>query len=422
MDDKENKNKKEDEVKNKNVEPLEKTKNKKRANSGEEASDKNAKRDENEDEISENENEETLEDSSYENAQSDENEEEGGISVFKAAYIDQKNENESQEKGEETEKTADPAERKFKILTIILIVITAALLLSSSSFLIYKAQKPASEGDAKKPQKIVNTDSASFKSPFHFQQKYTAEFPEGMDEKFKDLYQQNSDFAGWLSVPGTNIDTPVYQADKAGYYLKRNNYGSYDRYGIPYLDENCGLKELSRNSTIYGHNFSDQQIFDQLENYESVDFFKKHPLIEFNTIYGDYKWKIIAAFRSNGEKSGDNGYLFYYIAPDMNDDSFMKYYDEIQQRSYIHTGVDVKPDDKVITLSTCTYFFDKKGVQNARFVVVGRLIRDGESEKVDVSKAEKNDNVRYPQLYYNVFGGTNPWRNSSKWTAYVDAE
>ena len=96
--------------------------------------------------------------------------------------------------------------------------------------------------------------------------------------------------------------------------------------------------------------------------------------------------------------------------------SFVKYYEELQQRSYIHTGVDVQPSDKIITLSTCTYFFDRNGsLENARFVVVARLVREGESETVDTSLATLNDNVRYPQLYYDVFGGTNPWRNASKW-------
>ena len=54
-------------------------------------------------------------------------------------------------------------------------------------------------------------------------------------------------------------------------------------------------------------------------------------------------------------------------------------------------------------------------LQDARFAVIGRLVRDGESEEIDTSLVKANDNVRYPQLYYNVFGGSNPWVNASKW-------
>ena len=99
----------------------------------------------------------------------------------------------------------------------------------------------------------------------------------------------------------------------------------------------------------------------------------------------------------------------------------MEFYDELQQRSYIHTGVDVQPTDKLLTLSTCTYFFDTNGaIRNARFAVIARLVRDGESEEIDESLVKKNENVRYPQLYYTAFGGTNPWVNASKWVPYSD--
>ena len=94
----------------------------------------------------------------------------------------------------------------------------------------------------------------------------------------------------------------------------------------------------------------------------------------------------------------------------------MKFHDEILQRSHIHTGVDVQPTDKLITLSTCSYDFDIGGaLQDVRFAVIGRMIRDGESEEIDTSLIKENDNVRYPQLYYNIFGGSNPWVNASKW-------
>ena len=182
------------------------------------------------------------------------------------------------------------------------------------------------------------------------------------------------------------------------------------------MDMHNNPLNLTRNTTIYGHNFDNKLIFDELHNYQDPEFFKQSPVIEFNTLYKDYKWKVIAAFHTNGESAGDNNYLFYYIAAKFGNNSFMKFYDEIQQRSYIHTGVDVQPDDKVLTLSTCTYFFDRNGsLENARFVVIARLVRDGESEEVNTSLVTKNENVRYPQLYYDVFGGTNPWRNASKW-------
>lgn len=342
--------------------------------------------------------------------------------IFAAVYQQQKAENIQKESApcavtDTTE--ADKEKKKFNTIFIILIIITVALFLASCIFLIVGALKNNDENaDSDENNVAANITSATLTSPFDFQQAEFTDYPEGIQDKYKMLYAQNQDFVGWLTVPGTSIDTPVYQTNNNSYYLKHDNYDAYTKYGIPFLDMYCNVNTLSRNSTIYGHNFDNGLIFDELHNYQDLEFFKENPVIEFNTLYKDYKWKVIAAFHTNGTSAGDNGYLFYYIAANMGNNSFMEFYDELQQRSYIHTGVDVTETDKVLTLSTCTYFFDRNGsIQNARFVVVARLVRDGESEDVDVSLATENDNVRYPQLYYDVYGGTNPYRNAPKWEA-----
>ena len=58
-------------------------------------------------------------------------------------------------------------------------------------------------------------------------------------EKYKAIYEQNSDFVGWISIGGTNIDYPVMQTiDEPNYYLKRSFEKQYSDYGVPYVQEN----------------------------------------------------------------------------------------------------------------------------------------------------------------------------------------
>lgn len=358
--------------------------------------------------------------------------------IFSAVYREKKNQNE-QEKIE-AQKIADQQaavaqqiktvsaagknddnNKKFKPVFILLIIITVVLFLISGIYLAlsFLGKDPVSDNNS--DDSVANTISATLSSPFEYQRLYGTDFPEGIQDKYKLLYAQNQDFVGWLNVPNTSIDMPVYKCSNNDYYLKHDNYDTYTKYGTLFMDKENNPLNLTRNTTIYGHNFDNKLIFDELHNYQDPEFFKQSPVIEFNTLYKDYKWKVIAAFHTNGSSEGDNGYLFYYIASDFGNNSFMKFYDELQQRSYIHTGVDVQPTDKVLTLSTCTYFFDRNGaLENARFVVIARLVRDGESEEIDTSLVTKNNNVRYPQLYFDVFGGTNPWRNSSKWIPEIN--
>ncbi|MDR1630799.1 MAG: sortase [Oscillospiraceae bacterium] len=253
------------------------------------------------------------------------------------------------------------------------------------------------------------------------------EFPEGIQERFKAAYAAEKSFVGWLKVPGTSIDMPIYQSKDNKQYLKNDLWGKFSDYGVVFMDKSNNAKDMSKNTVLYGHNydtkddgrFTDLQ-FGEIEQYRDLEFYKQNPVIEFNTLYKNYKWKVIGCFVTNGDDTGDTdggkNYLFAYNWTNMSDNSFMKLADEIEQRSFIHTGVDVQPTDKILTLSTCTYFFDRGGrLQNARCALVARMVREGESETVDVSKAVKNENIRFPQLYYTIFGGTNPYRDAAKW-------
>ena len=83
-------------------------------------------------------------------------------------------------------------------------------------------------------------------------------------------------------------------------------------------------------------------------------------------------------FITNATTAEDNGYFFNYVWTNISEASFEQYIAELDSRKLYTTGVDIKPTDKILTLSTCLYEFD-----NARLVVVARMVRDGESEEVD---------------------------------------
>ena len=60
--------------------------------------------------------------------------------------------------------------------------------------------------------------------------------------KFAALRGKNSDFIGWLSIDGTELDFPVmYAPNNKDFYLRHDFDKSYSIYGVPYLDENTTL-------------------------------------------------------------------------------------------------------------------------------------------------------------------------------------
>ena len=236
-------------------------------------------------------------------------------------------------------------------------------------------------------------------------------FPQNIQLKYAKLYATNNDFVGYLEAKGVNLSLPVVQTNNDDTYLEKNFYGQSTKYGCPFVTYLNNIEPLDLNTVIFGHHMNDKTIFGALDHYKSIDGFKSAPVITFNTLYKNYKWKVIAAFITNAEEKDDNGYVFqYYFTSLSTQERFSAYLNELAQRSLYDTGVDVLPTDKLLTLSTCSHEFE-----DARFVVVARLVRPGESAEVDTSKVAVNSNPRYPQAYYTAKKLTNPFYNASRW-------
>lgn len=237
-------------------------------------------------------------------------------------------------------------------------------------------------------------------------------FPANLQLKYAKLYATNQDFVGYLTADGVNLNLPIVQAEDDEEYMDKNFYGKTTKYGCPFVTHLNNITELDTNTVIFGHHMNNGTVFGALDAYKTIEGFKKAPVITFNTLYKDYKWKVIAAFITNAYEEQDNGYIFrYYFTSLSTEERYAAYLNELSQRTLYDTGVDVLPTDKILTLSTCSHEFNE-----ARFVVVARLVRNGETAEVDISKAAVNPNPRYPQAYYDKKGkAENPFKNASRW-------
>lgn len=241
-------------------------------------------------------------------------------------------------------------------------------------------------------------------------------YPDGLLPKYKKLYAANQDLAGWITIPAFEMNFPLAQGSDNSYYLKRDIYAKRTKYGVPFFDYRNHLSTLDKNTVIYGHNMEyDDLIFGMLESYRKIEGFRSAPVIECNTIFADYKWKVYAVFITNGVAAGDNGYVFNYNFTQLDEYTFSEYIAQVDQRKLYTTGVDILSTDKILTLSTCCYDF-----KEARLVVIARLVRPGESPDVQTSNAVANPNPRYPQAWYDAQGKSNPYAGAEKWVAYAD--
>ena len=297
-------------------------------------------------------------------------------------------------------------------LSIITIVISCGILINTYFIEPYRFK---ASSDVLVEQMSVNIDTHDKSATVNDQMKNDnpdTEFPEGMLAKYAQLYAQNNDFSGWITIEGFGINLPIAQGDNNNYYLKRDIYKKYTSYGVPFFDYRMtNFKTLHRNTVVYGHNMRhDDYIFGMLENYRTIDGFAQAPVIECNTIYGDHTWFVYAVFITNSDPKDDNGYFFPYNFIDVSTEKFADYIKEIDKRKFYTTGVDINENDKILTLQACVYDFD-----GAMIVVVAREKREGESISVDTSKAYLNPNPKYPQKWYDVNKKNNSYAEDTRW-------
>lgn len=326
---------------------------------------------------------------------------------------DGKKKSKKKQSGGENKGGAGEVVRKIVLsLSIVTIIVSCGILVNTYFIEPYRFK---SDSDALAEQMSANIDVHDQSATVNEQIKTDnpdTEFPEGMLAKYAQLYAENDDLAGWITIEGFGINLPIAKGTDNEYYLKRDIYKKYTSYGVPFFDYRMSnLKTLHRNTMVYGHNMRhDDYIFGMLENYRTIEGYAQAPVIECNTIFGDHTWFVYGVFITNSDRKDDNGYFLPYNFIDVSTEKFAEYIREVDKRKLYTTGVDINENDKILTLQACVYDFD-----GAMIVVVAREKREGESISVNTSKAYYNPNPKYPQKWYDVNKKTNPFAEDTRW-------
>ncbi|MCR5701228.1 MAG: class B sortase [Lachnospiraceae bacterium] len=194
-----------------------------------------------------------------------------------------------------------------------------------------------------------------------------------VQRKFEVLYGANHDFVGWIKIKDTNIDYPVMftpDDDELGqHYIHLDFDEEYSSAGLPFIDGSCMVYPATDNIIIYGHNMNSGKMFHDIMKYEDKDFYESHKTFDFDTIYGEGTYEVVAAFYSQIYPEDSDEFKYYRFVNAGDESEFNDYVENIKKLSIIDTGVDVKYGDKLVTLSTCAYH-----VKDGRFAVVAQKV------------------------------------------------
>lgn len=191
-----------------------------------------------------------------------------------------------------------------------------------------------------------------------------------LDGRYMDLYYENNDFIGWISIEGTQLNYPVmYTPEDNEFYLRRNFEKEYEDSGLPFVDARCTVQDPTQNIIIYGHYMKTGSMFACIHDYKDPEFLKEHPVIKFDTLYDSGEYEICYVILSRAFYEDEEGFRYYDFIQCEDEASFNETVAELDKLSVYDTGIDISMDDQLITLSTCEYSQD-----NGRMALVARKI------------------------------------------------
>lgn len=179
-----------------------------------------------------------------------------------------------------------------------------------------------------------------------------------------ELQEMNADTVGWIKIPDTNIDYPIVQAKDNEYYLTRDFHKKRNSGGSIFMDYRNDGKMGNTNNIIYGHNMKDKSMFQNVMNYKDKDFFDNNRIIYTYTPDGVQRWEVFLLFVTD--------IRFDYLVADFDTDrEFRTYINAVWRKAWQKADVELTSQDKLLTLSTCSYEYD-----DARTVLMARLIEE----------------------------------------------
>lgn len=177
---------------------------------------------------------------------------------------------------------------------------------------------------------------------------------------FKSLKNINKDIIAWIYSEKTPINYPIVQSNDNNYYLRRLIDGTYNQAGTIFLDCKNSSNFEDYNSIIYGHNMKNDSMFGTITNYKNQEYFELHKEMFLITEEKNFKIELFAGYITSIESD-----IYKFPKTSSSNENLIN---TAIQKSTFKSNVTVTKEDKIITLSTCSYNFE-----NARYILLGVL-------------------------------------------------
>lgn len=233
-----------------------------------------------------------------------------------------------------------PAKKGFSnILSTILLIVGIALLIAAA-IMLAKTQVDYYAQD------VINQELASYTT-----------VPEKKDEApvvdWAGLKAVNSQVVGWIQIPGSQINYPVYQTTDNEYYLHTNAKGEWSIGGQIFMDyENNPNGLIDQQTILYGHHMRNGSMFQFIGALNDQSTFNKVETIWYLTPTQTYELEPVFTYHTDEDDDEVRQFNFTSV------DEFRSYLKDRLSRavsSRSDAAEVISRAEHVLTLFTCNY-------------------------------------------------------------------
>ncbi len=227
-------------------------------------------------------------------------------------------------------------DRLYKLIMILLLIVVLLSGYRIADYYITSERESSAYDD-------LHTRVASLNENFY--EESTLQF-------YKEMYDENNDFWGWITIPSTNINYPVmYSPNSGDYYLYRNYKKESASSGSIYIDDY--YEPGSSNMIVHGHNMQNGSMFAELDEYDDPAFFSENNVIRFDTMDEIREYEIINVAIVSLLSIDEDFFDFFEYGNITDEQAFNEYMGIINSMELYDTGATASFGDNIITMSTC---------------------------------------------------------------------
>lgn len=187
------------------------------------------------------------------------------------------------------------------------------------------------------------------------------ERPEQFSVDFDGLRAINSDIVGWIRFENIDISYPIVQGEDNDYYLSHTFNKEEIKCGSIFMEADNAADFSDDNTFIYGHNMKDKSMFAKLNQFQDKEIYRENQSFLIYTETEIRRYEIYSCYVAD---ITSDSFLYKFAS----NEQYAEWQKTVTGRSIYSTGLVPEPDQKTVTLMTCTPAGD-----GYRFLVHGIL-------------------------------------------------